>query len=170
MMDHLCKRLEQIAGTGRNLLLAAAALAIFTDSASATDFMVKYDQAKLLRLAEPAASVIIGNPSIADVALKNRTLLVVTGKTFGVTNLIVLDANNQVVMERQLVVRSDDRRIVNLTRGGKRSTYNCSPKCQPVLTIGDEAIYYKTIASASEAKMKFSVKSAASGMSGGGRN
>jgi Flp pilus assembly secretin CpaC len=37
-----------------------------------------------------AAEVIIGNPTIADVSVQGGNLLVVTGKSFGVTNIISL--------------------------------------------------------------------------------
>ena len=52
------------------------------------DLIVKYDQSHLLRLPRPAAEIIIGNPAIADISVQFGNLLVITGKTFGITNII----------------------------------------------------------------------------------
>lgn len=125
-------------------------------ASDASDFVVQYDQVRLLRLDEKAADVIVGNPSIADVAIQNGKLLAITGKTFGITNLIILDRAGRVMMNRRLLVNSDDQKIVNLTRGANSQTYNCAPKCQPVLKIGDDAEYYSRVANSSENKVKFS--------------
>ncbi len=131
-----------------------------------SDFVVKYDQVRLLRLEEKAADVIVGNPSIADVTIQNGKLLAITGKTFGTTNLIILDRAGRVVLDRQLVVSSNDQKIVNLTRGGVSRTYNCAPKCQPTLKIGDDTEYYGQIAKSSQDKVSFSAGLSQS--SGGG--
>src|SRR5262245_19203692 len=77
-------------------LVAAAALivviALPIGHARAADLVVRYDQSQLLRLPRPVDHVIIGNASIADVSVQAGNLLIVTGKTFGVTNIIALDA------------------------------------------------------------------------------
>ncbi|MGI9406985.1 MAG: pilus assembly protein N-terminal domain-containing protein [Hyphomicrobiaceae bacterium] len=129
----------------------------------ANDFVIQYDQVRLLRLEDKAADVIVGNPSIADVAIQKGKLLAITGKTFGVTNLIVLDRAGRVMMNRRLIVSSDDQKIVNLMRGAKSQTYNCAPKCQPALKIGDDMEHYTALAKSSENKVKFSA-----GVSDGG--
>jgi len=136
------------------VLMTSAPQPALADSGS--DFAVMYDQVRLLRLEEKAADVIVGNPSIADVTIQNGKLLAITGKTFGTTNLIILDRAGRVVMNRRLVVNTDDQKIVNLTRGSSSQTYNCAPKCQPVLKIGDDAEYYGRVSSSSENKVKFS--------------
>ena len=82
------------------LLAGAAMLMVATSypstASAAEDLIVNYDQSQLVRLPRPAAEIIIGNPAIADVNVQNGNLLVVTGKTFGITNLIVLDAQRNV--------------------------------------------------------------------------
>jgi Flp pilus assembly secretin CpaC len=84
--------------SGRSLVLpllaGVAMLSIAGSSLAQTraeDLVVNYDQSQLVKLPRPAAEIIIGNPSIADVTVQNGNLLVVTGKTFGITNMIVLD-------------------------------------------------------------------------------
>ena len=73
-----------------------AILALNAHQARANDLIVRYDQSQILRLPTPVSELIIGNPSIADVAIQGPDLLVITGKTFGVTNVIALDAERNV--------------------------------------------------------------------------
>ena len=55
---------------------------------------VTLDQAKIVKLAPGTATLIVGNPMIADVTmLKNNNTMVITGKGFGQTNLIAIDAS-----------------------------------------------------------------------------
>lgn len=136
--------------------------------AKAGDLVVRYDQSQLLRLPRAATEVIIGNPSIADVALQGGNLLVVTGKTFGITNVIALDADRNVIQDQRVLVERDDRRVVNLHKGGSRYTYSCTPNCEPNLTIGDDSDYFQTINKHNSDKTKFSESSADS--SGAGAN
>jgi Flp pilus assembly secretin CpaC len=130
------------------------------------DIIVKYDQSQLLRLPQPASEIIIGNPVIADVTVQAGGLLVVTGKSFGVTNLIALDGKREVMFERRIMVRRDDTRAVNLQRGVLRQTYNCTPQCNPTVTIGDEQAYFEAMAKAADRKAGMSDK-AAEGSQGG---
>jgi Flp pilus assembly secretin CpaC len=141
--------------------IAAAAIAAVSALAAAPaqaadDLIVKYDQSKLVRLQKPAAEIIVGNPSIADVAVQSGNLLVVTGKTFGITNIIVLDAERNVIQDQRVLVQRDEGKVVNLVRGTDRQSYNCTPQCNPSITIGDEQKYFEAIRSASQNKIGFS--------------
>jgi hypothetical protein len=134
----------------------AAGLAAHAGPALAEDLVVKYDQSQLMRLPRPASEIIVGNPAIADVTVQGGALLVVTGKTFGITNLIALDSERNIIREARIVVQRDDRKIVNLMRGGVRQTYSCTPECQTTLTVGDDSAHFESVAKASERKVKFS--------------
>jgi Flp pilus assembly secretin CpaC len=124
------------------------------------DLVVNYDQSQLVKLPRPAAEIIIGNPSIAEVNVQNGNLLVVTGKTFGITNMIVLDAQKNVILDQRILVKRDEAKVVNLMRGTQRQSYNCTPQCNPSIVIGDEDAYFESVAKASEKKMGLSEKSA----------
>ncbi|MGE0023475.1 MAG: pilus assembly protein N-terminal domain-containing protein [Hyphomicrobium sp.] len=136
------------------VIILAAMFAVV--NARASDLVVAYDQSQLLRLPRPVASVIIGNPSIADVAIQGGNLLVVTGKTFGITNIIALDDERNIIQDQRIVVTRDEVRTVNLTKGGDRQSYSCTPNCSPTLTIGDDKDYFDTISKHSSTKTKFS--------------
>ena len=125
------------------------------------DIVVTYDQSQLLPLPAPAAEIIIGNPVIADVSVQSGDLLVITGKSFGITNMIALDANRRIILERRILVKRDDARVVNLQRGDKgRQTYNCTPFCNPTVTVGDETAYFEATMKAAEKKSGMSDKAA----------
>ena len=135
---------------------------------SAKDLVVRYDQAQLIRLPRPAADVIVGNPSIADVAIQGTNLLVVTGKTFGVTNVIVLDDDRNVIHDQRIFVERDNQKIVTLLKGSARESYTCTPACAPTLTIGDSLPFFESIEKHSKRKHNFSAgDSSASPQSGG---
>lgn len=138
------------------IIAGIAAAILFGMPASAADLVVRYDQSQLLRLPRPATEIIIGNPSIADVTLQDGNLLVVTGKTFGITNIIALDAGHNVIQDQRVMVERDDSRVVNLHKGSERFTYACTPNCEPTLTIGDEKSFFNNVQSANSSKTKFS--------------
>lgn len=150
------------------LSLAAIAAAATSAPVTAADLIVRYDQSQLLRLPRPASEIIIGNPSIADVSLQGGNLLVVTGKTFGITNVIALDADRNVIQDQRVVVERDEHRVVNLHKGGTRFTYSCSPNCETNLTIGDDKTYFETVQKHNTEKTKFSEGSADSSGAAGG--
>ena len=59
---------------------------------------VTLDQAKIARLPQGTATLIVGNPMIADVTmLKNNNTMVITGKGFGQTNLIAIDGGGSLI-------------------------------------------------------------------------
>ena len=148
---------RSISSIGVALLAAAASLAAITAAparASAEDLIVKYDQSQILKLPRPVAEIIIGNPMIADVAIQSNNLLVVTGKSFGVTNIIVLDADRNIIQDQRVMVQREDAKIVYLQKAGKRESYNCSPQCNPTITVGDDTAYFDTVAKNSERKIK----------------
>ncbi|MFN0218526.1 MAG: pilus assembly protein N-terminal domain-containing protein [Hyphomicrobium sp.] len=144
------------------LVLACVAAVAQPTIAVAGDLVVRYDQSQLLRLPRPAAEIIIGNPSIADVSLQGGNLLVVTGKTFGITNIIALDAERNVIQDQRVLVERDDLKVVNLHKGSTRFTYSCTPNCEPNLTIGDDKAFFDTVLKHNGDKSKFSESSAES--------
>jgi Flp pilus assembly secretin CpaC len=149
------------------LLGVAAASLAATPAGAAEDLIVKYDQSQLLRLPRPAAEIIIGNPAIADISVQAGNLLVITGKTFGITNIIALDADRNVIQDQRILVRRDEAKVVNLLRGTDRQSYNCTPQCNPSIIIGDEQKYFDAVSAASQKKIGFSSREADGGQQGG---
>ena len=105
--------------------------------AAEPDVALVLDQAKVMKLpAGGISSLVLGNPLIADAVIGRGGILILTGKSFGKTNLIFLNASGDVIAERQLVVRGASG-VVTVVRGMTRSTYSCNPICQPMPALGD---------------------------------
>ena len=84
--------------------------------------VVTVDHAKVVSLPEKAQTVIVGNPAIADVTVQRNGVMVVTGKSFGVTNLIALDAAGALVAESLVRVRAASDSILTVQRGLERES------------------------------------------------
>jgi len=153
MRAHLIDRPLAIAA---GLALCALAMIAAKPAAAETELIVKFDQSQILKLPRAAADIIIGNPTVADVSVQTGNMLVVTGKGFGITNMIVLDIEREVVEEYRVLVIRESAKVVNLQKGTKRETYNCAPQCNPSLVVGDDQAYFEGTARASERKIKFS--------------
>ena len=109
------------------------------------------DQARLVKIPAGAQTLIIGNPTIADVTLlKQNSMMVLTPKAYGETNFIALDAAGNPVAESMIrVVNGSDALIVQ--RGMERQSYSCAPSCQPVERLGDDEKYLGAVAAADNA-------------------
>ena len=105
---------------------------------------VYVDQAKLLKLPAKVATIIVGNPLIADVTLQSGGIVVVTGKGYGATNFIAMDRSGDVLVDRQIQVEGPTERLVTVYRGVERESYSCMPVCQRRITLGDGDHYFKT--------------------------
>ena len=132
------------------------AVALTAMTAQAAELIVKYDQSQLLRVERPVSEIIIGNPTIADISVQSKKLLVVTGKSFGKTNMILLDGERNVIQENTVVVLQDQVNVVNLRRGVARESYNCAPRCNPTITVSDEQTYFKRAAENAQMKIRLS--------------
>ncbi len=117
---------------------ASAENSVGDENASAP-LIVTVDRAKVFRVSEPASTVIIGNPSIADATIEDEKTLVLTGRSFGVTNLIILGVNGEPIVDQTLVVKGHETNTVRIYRRSQRETLACAPVCEPTLTIGDNS-------------------------------
>ena len=133
-------------GALTSLVIAALFIVFQTEPAQAVNLNIEIDQATLVKLDKPGAEVIVGNPSIADVAVQSGKLLVVTGKSAGLTNLMVLDGRGKLIYDKKVVVSADKKRLVTVSKGVARETYSCRPQCDPSLTPGDAEDYFEALA------------------------
>ncbi|MHA1166055.1 MAG: pilus assembly protein N-terminal domain-containing protein, partial [Alphaproteobacteria bacterium] len=146
-----------------SFLMAILFVALFAGLSHARELSglnVNVDQARLIRLEKHGSEVIIGNPSIADVTVQSSKILVLTGKSMGLTNLIVLDGKGDEVLNRKIYVKADDVRQVTLSRGARRETYTCSPDCNPALMSGDNEKYFEALSKEINNKLSLAQSSA----------
>ena len=116
-------------------------------AAPATDdvLRVTLDQAQVAKLPANTKTIIIGNPAIADVtSLPGGAGMVVTGKGYGRTNLIALDAEGNLIDEKQIHVEPT-RNVLVVQRGNSRESYSCDPICMPSAVLGDDAKVFSEV-------------------------
>jgi Flp pilus assembly secretin CpaC len=114
-------------------LLSALALSLIVCAplpAAAEALAVTLDQATRVALPRPARDVVIGNPAIADATVLDARHIVLTGKSAGVTNVMVTDRAGGVILNRELVVSASEANRVTIWRGPDLSVYACGGRCQ----------------------------------------
>src|SRR5215208_5977778 len=130
---------------GASLMLIALAGSMSGEAAAAPPngqppLAVMIDHARVVKLPERTQTVIVGNPIIADVTVHG--IMVVTGKSYGVTNLIALDGAGALLSESLISVQAPSESVVTVQRGLERESYSCTPSCQPSLLLGDATKYF----------------------------
>jgi hypothetical protein len=129
-------------------LLAPLALAV-TAPAGAQTVTVPTDHTGLVRLPQDAATIVVGNPAIADAMLHDARTLFVSGRVFGQTNLIALNAAGHVIYAADISVTMSDRDHVQVVRNRNSDdligqyTYVCNPVCRATLSIGDSPAHFE---------------------------
>ena len=73
-----------------------------------------------MKLPDRVATIVIGNPLIADATLQSGGILVLTGKGYGSTNLLALDRAGKVVMDKTVRVTGPRRRPIWSSSTGRR--------------------------------------------------
>jgi Flp pilus assembly secretin CpaC len=99
------------------------------------------DRAAIAKVPDRAVTIVVGNPLIADVSIQTGGTMVVTGKGYGVTNLIALDRAGKVLAEQSVRVKSPADSIV-VYRGVARESYSCAPDCERRITLGDTPDFF----------------------------
>ena len=115
-------------------------------TAQAADVNVILDQATLLKLPDRVATVVIGNPVIADATVQSGGWMVITGKGYGVTNIVALDRSGAVLLEKTVEVQGPRATVVTVYKGVDRETYSCTPNCERRLTLGDGSAFFDATA------------------------
>ena len=126
--------------------IAAIALGLaLAPAAMADTFTVSVDQTVTLKLSAPANSVVIGNATVADVSVYDSNTLLITGKAFGTTNLLVLDRTGKTIYSNTLAVGGESDTDMTIMRAGGTYTYSCVDKCRPTPMVGDAPNHFSEI-------------------------
>lgn len=137
------RRIVQTAHLGLTAIavLMTCAPARAGDVAPSERLNVSMDEARLIKLPERVATIVVGNPLIADASLQPGGLVVLTGKGYGATNFIALDRKGNALIEKVIEVRGAIDTVV-VYKGVNRETYSCAPKCQPMIAPGDAQQFF----------------------------
>ena len=124
--------------------LAVFALIQGAAASAAENVSVVLDRATVIKMPEKVATVIVGNPLIADVSLQPGGIMVLTGKGFGITNVLALDRTGTVLMEKSLEVLPPRDDVLVVHRGAQQESYSCNPTCERRITLGDAKDHFES--------------------------
>ena len=113
-----------------SVLAMAGALLAASPALAGAGIDVIMNQAKIVKNARPADTIVVGNPEIADASVQDATTIVLTGKGFGVTNLVILDSEGSPIVDEQVIVSRSDPRSVRVYRRSDVQTLSCTPYCE----------------------------------------
>ncbi|AYM58732.1 membrane protein [Agrobacterium tumefaciens] len=112
---------------GLSVFLGAAAQPVFAQD----DILrVSMNHARVLRLDRPVSKVIVGNSKVADATVADATTIVLTGRSFGTTNLVLLDAEGNPIVDERILVSIDEGNTVRVFRQTERTVLSCTPNCE----------------------------------------
>jgi Flp pilus assembly secretin CpaC len=120
----------------------AIAAELVSGATSGGRVVVHIDQATILKLPERTATLVVGNPLIADAVVQPGGVVVITAKSYGATNLVALDRAGATLFDSSIHVVGPVDKVVVLYRGVDRETYSCMPNCERRMTIGDSTGYF----------------------------
>lgn len=129
----------------KTIFAAIAVCLALAPAAAADPFKVKVDETVPLKLNQPANSVVVGNATVADVAVHDARTLLVTGKAFGSTNITVLDRAGNTIFTSQLVVGGEEDAGLTIIRGTGTYSYSCVDKCRATPMVGDAPSHFSDI-------------------------
>lgn len=112
--------------TGALIVMSTAAVAVAEEPL----MRVYMDHARVLRLDRPVSKVIIGNAEVADATVADAQTIVLTGRSFGTTNLVLLDADGNAIVDERILVSIDEGNTVRVFRQTERSVLSCTPNCE----------------------------------------
>lgn len=118
------------------LPLAVAGLPVQAQEARLS---VQIDSIQRVQMGGQASAVIVGNPDIADVTVVDENTLFITGKGYGVTEVVAVDAIGRTVFQRQIVVTGGASGAVRMWRGGKATEMACATSCAPSIRSSDDS-------------------------------
>ncbi len=96
-----------------------------------------------MKLAKPATSVIVGDPTVADVTLDTPETVIVFGKTPGETNILVLSGDQELLLDWPVTVSPVSARHVSVLNAASAQAptevlYSCgTERCTRVLSPTD---------------------------------
>ncbi|UXS71589.1 hypothetical protein FY145_14170 [Agrobacterium tumefaciens] len=91
---------------------------------------VSMNHARVLRLDRAVRKVIVGNSKVADATVADATTIVLTGRSFGTTNLVLLDADGNPIVDERILVSIDEGNTVRVFRQTERTVLSCTPNCE----------------------------------------
>ncbi|MGQ0484329.1 MAG: pilus assembly protein N-terminal domain-containing protein [Hyphomicrobiales bacterium] len=117
-------------------ILLCAALFAAHQASAAEPLVLLTDQTQILTLPRPAGTIVVGNPTFADVTVQGKRVFL-HGRAFGTTNIIIMDESGSHMADYEVTVMMGGSKNLALYKGGSRYSYVCAPSCEATLQVGD---------------------------------
>lgn len=132
------RSIPQFLRAGVFALLPALCSAVAAHASDDGMMRVFLNHAKVLKLDQPVSKVIIGNSEVADATVADSRTIVLTGKAFGTTNLVLLDAEGNALLDERILVSIDEGNTVRMFRQTERTVLSCTPSCEVHQALGSK--------------------------------
>lgn len=117
-MSHAQQALGTIPGIG--------AVSPVVETGGSDTVALVVDFAVVMQIDGDIGSIVLGNAAIADAMVADGRMIVVTGNSVGMTNMIVLDPGNQILAQLTLQVSGRKPGTVTVRRALEMQSYGCS--------------------------------------------
>jgi hypothetical protein len=114
------------------LSLAFATLLSASQALAAAITTVDLNQSRRVMLHGTAANVFVADPAVADVTMIDAHSVIVLGKGYGVTQVLVTDHAGHTLMDSVIAVVGSDAGRVTVYRGEAAQDYHCSSRCETI--------------------------------------
>jgi hypothetical protein len=117
----------------RSIWMLSMAFATLLDAGSAfaaSITTVDLNESRRVMLHGTAANIFVGDPAVADVAMIDTHSVIVLGKGFGVTQVLVTDHAGHTLLDSVVAVVGSDAGRVTVFRGEAVQDYHCSSRCE----------------------------------------
>lgn len=156
--------------TSLTAIFLCAAVVSANPAAAAEPLALLTDQTKVLAVPKTPGTIVVGNPSIADVTIQENNIFL-HGRAFGVTNIILMDEAGVPMSEFEVTVTTGGSPHVAIYKGGNvRFSMVCAPFCEGELQQGDEKDWFKTLLSQTQGKVGLATGKTASDVQQTGSN
>ncbi|NWG93313.1 MAG: pilus assembly protein N-terminal domain-containing protein [Parvularculaceae bacterium] len=130
----------------RSFVISLATAAFLTTAARAEQVWLTMDHVTPYTFKQEVSQIVIGNPGIADVTVRDKTRVLMFGKSPGLTNMYLFDADGNEIDNLIVRVRAANSDLLTFQRGNQRYTYNCMTNCDQTITVGDSQDAFGSIA------------------------
>jgi hypothetical protein len=128
----------------RSALSAGMMLLLTEPLLAGPSITVGADHATIVSVAGTPSAVVVGNPLFADVSVQ-RGVIIVHGRNFGATNVIVLDIDGNQLASFDVNVTNAGERTVSVYKAGQAWSSVCAPMCEYTLSTGEDQEWFKVL-------------------------
>jgi hypothetical protein len=102
--------------------------------------VVQINQSRRFPLRGDAATVVVGDPTVADVTMADAHSVIVMGRGYGATQVLVSDHAGHILFASKITVVAPDAGRVTVYRAGNESNFGCDGgRCHQLATVAPDS-------------------------------